>query len=86
MFNAESKVYEPKVADQNGVSGTAFTDYIDVKLPTEAISLEAKLLNDLEPSADVAVLNAVGVEFYQKVGDNYYLFASGNAMQLVDVF
>jgi hypothetical protein len=57
-----------------------------VKVPTEAISLEAKLLNDLEPSADVAVLNAVGIEFFQKVGDNYYLFASGNAMQLVDVF
>jgi hypothetical protein len=86
VFNAEAAVYEPKVADQNGVSGMAYTDYLDVKVATEAISLEAKLLNDLEPSADVAVLNAVGVEFFQKVGDNYYLFASGNAMQLVDVF
>ncbi len=86
VFNAESAVYEPKVAGQNGVSGMAYTDYLNAKVATEAISLEAKLLNDLEPSVDVAVLNAVGVEFFQKVGDNYNLFASGNAMQLVDVF
>lgn len=85
-YNQESNTYEPKVSDQNGVTGMAYTDYLDVKTPTEAIALEAKLLNDLEPAADVAVLNAIGIEFFQKVGDNYYLFASGNAMQLVDVF
>lgn len=93
-FNAEPSVYEPKVADQNGVSGMSYTDYLNVKVPTEAISLKVKLLNDLEPSADVAVLNAVGIEFFQhlsrtrfgKVGNYYYLFASVNAMQLVDVF
>ncbi len=86
VFSPETNGYEPKEADQNGVTGTAYTDYLDVTKETPETKLEAKFLNDMEPKADVAVLNAVGVEFFQKVGDNFYLFASGNAMQLVDVF
>jgi len=85
-LSAETGSYEPKNPDQNGVTGTAFTEYLDVTKATDDINLEATFLNDMEPKPDVAVLNAVGVEFFQKVGENYYLFASGNAMQLVDVF
>ncbi|MBI1226874.1 MAG: hypothetical protein GC192_16700 [Bacteroidetes bacterium] len=85
-LSAETGSYEPKEADQNGVTGTAFTNYLDVMKETDEINLEATFLNGMEPKPEVAVLNAVGVEFYQKVGDNFYMFASGNAMQLVDVF
>jgi hypothetical protein len=85
-LSAETGSYEPKEPDQNGVTGTAFTDYLDVTKATDDINLEATFLNGMEPKPEVAVLNAVGVEFFQKVGDNFYLFASGNAMQLVDVF
>ena len=85
-LSTETGSYEPKVPEQNGVTGTAFTDYLEVTKETDDINLEATFLNGMEPKAEVAVLNAVGVEFFQKVGENYYLFASGNAMQLVDVF
>ncbi len=35
---------------------------------------------------DVTVLQAVGIEFYQKVGANYYQFSSGNCLKIVDAF
>ena len=37
------------------------------------------------PEASV-VFNNIGIEFYQQVGSNYYLFNSGNALQGVSVF
>jgi hypothetical protein len=85
-YNAETCTYEPKDAEQNGAVVFQYSDYLSTKGDTGAISLEAQLGGGLMPSADVSVLNALGIEFYQKVGDNYYLFASGNALQLVDVF
>ena len=85
-YNAETGTYEPKDAEQNGAVAFQYSDYLSTKVDTGAISLEAQFGGGLVPSADVSVLNALGIEFYQKVGDNYYLFASGNALQLVDVF
>jgi hypothetical protein len=37
-------------------------------------------------SADVSVLQCVGIEFSQIVGANYYNFSSGNCMQIVEIF
>jgi hypothetical protein len=85
-FKTETKAYEPKVAAENGVVDIKYTAYLAVDADTGAISLEASFPGALAPAADVSVLNAVGIEFYQKVGDVYYLFASGNALQLVEVF
>ncbi len=85
-LSQETGNYKPKNADQNGITGTAYTDYLDVLKEAEEVHLEAKFLNDMEPAAEVSVLNAVGIKFSQKIGDNYYLFASGNTMQLVGMF
>lgn len=85
-FNVESGGYEAKVPEEDGVMGIAQTDYIPVGAVTPEIVMESKLQNDLEPAADVSILNAVGIEFFQKAGSEYYLFASGNALRLVDVF
>ena len=85
-FKPETKAYEPKVAAENGVVDIKFTNYLPVDADTGAVSLEAKFPNDLAPATDVSVLNVVGIEFYQRVGSSQYLFASGNALQLVDVF
>jgi hypothetical protein len=35
---------------------------------------------------NVAVLGSIGIEFYQQVGSNYYLFNAGNAMKVQEVF
>jgi hypothetical protein len=37
-------------------------------------------------TADASVVFCVGIEFYQAVGPNYYLFNSGNASKIVDIF
>jgi hypothetical protein len=37
-------------------------------------------------TASVSVLNAVGIEFYQEVNGNYYVFNQGNAMKIKQIF
>jgi hypothetical protein len=37
-------------------------------------------------TTNVAVLGSIGIEFYQQVGVNYYLFNAGNAMKIQEVF
>jgi hypothetical protein len=37
-------------------------------------------------TADVSAANVIGIEFYQEVNGSYYLFASGNAMKIANVF
>lgn len=86
QYVAETNTYEPKEAEQNGVADIRQTEYFPLDTNTPDVALETVFPNDMKPKEEVAVLNAVGIEFYQKVGDIYYVFASGNALQLVEVF
>jgi len=44
------------------------------------------LPNGAIPTANTTVLQCIGIEFYQQVGGNYYLFASGNCLKVEDAF
>jgi hypothetical protein len=37
-------------------------------------------------TTNIAVLGCIGIEFYQEVWGNYYLFNAGNAMKVQEVF
>jgi hypothetical protein len=37
-------------------------------------------------TADASVLFCIGIEFFQQVNSNYYLFNSGNALKIVNIF
>lgn len=86
-YDAQRNIYEPLDATNNELSNVAYSGYLDV---TTAIAtstvVTATLPGSPTLSADVSVLLCIGIEFYQQVGSNYYLFNSGNALKIADIF
>ena len=85
-FNATSKVYEPKETGLNEMKAIEYSNYLPVDTVTSALSLVATLAGPPTMTADVSVVNTIGVEFYQEVNANYYVFAQGNAMKISEIF
>jgi len=87
QYDTNTSKYEPKEATQNGMSDVAYSNYLSVDTPIGAVtSVIASLPGAPVLSADVALVNSVGIEFYQLVDGTYYLFASGNAMNVERLF
>jgi hypothetical protein len=59
---------------------------LDLYAPVPATTLTATLPVGATPTVNVTVLQCIGIEFYQQVGGNYYLFASGNCLKVEDAF
>jgi len=86
-FNSTTGTYEPIDAANNEISDVKFTGYLDLFTPiTDAIEVVATLPGSPSISDDASVLFCVGIEFYQQVGSNYYLFNSGHALKVAQVF
>ena len=75
-FNATTGIYEPIQPELNEVSNVAYSAYLDIKLDIAAP----------EMTDDVTVLNSVGIEFYQKAGNDYYLLNAGHALKIQSTF
>ncbi|MBU0695990.1 MAG: hypothetical protein KKE39_05625 [Bacteroidetes bacterium] len=86
-FNAQSGAYEPIDLELNELSNISYSDYLDLSAPTATPTVVTNALPGTPTlTTDVTVLGSVGIEFYQKVGANYYLFNSGNALKVQDIF
>ena len=85
-YNATSDTYEPINADNHELSAITYSDY----LPLNALVPETVLNADVDTADpvpdDCTIMAVAGIEFFQKVGENYYAFASGNAMKVVDAY
>jgi hypothetical protein len=86
-FNATTGIYEPIQPELNETSNVAYSAYLDLIVETAAPTVltsalpGAPGLND-----DVTVLNSVGIEFYQKAGNDYYLLNAGHALKIQATF
>ncbi len=86
-YNDTTGVYEPIDLANNELSNVTYSSYIDLYSPVSTSTVvTATLPGTPTLSADISVLQCTGIEFYQKVGANYYLFNSGNALKIDDVF
>jgi len=85
-YNATSKVYEPKDQALNELKAIEYSPYLPVDQVTSALSLVATLPGPPTMTTDVMVVNIIGIEFYQEVNANYYVFAQGNAMKISEIF
>lgn len=85
-YNGTTGTYEPTQPNFNQISTVQFSDYISLNGAVPATTVEAELTVPDDIPTDVTVLQAAGIEFYQSVGDNYYQFASGNCLKIVDAF
>ena len=86
-YNATTGIYEPLDSTVNELSNVAYSDYMDLNATIPgAISLTSTLPGSPTLTSDVTVLNSIGIEFYQKVGANYYQFNTGSALKIQNVF
>jgi hypothetical protein len=67
----------------NELSNVTYSDYlpVDINIETET-TISSALPGAPTMSTDVSLLNSVGIEFFQKVGANYYLLNNGNALKI----
>jgi len=86
IFNPATGAYEPADAVLNELSKIAYSSYLPVDAVTPLTTIVAGLTGLPTLSTDVSVLASIGIEFYQQVGANYYLFNAGNAMKVQEVF
>lgn len=82
IYNTTTGKYEPVAATINELSDIKYSDYINLNAVTPPILVPTSLNNVPEMRGDVSLLNCIGIEFYQLVGTNYYLFNSGNALRI----
>ncbi|MEO6407032.1 MAG: hypothetical protein ABIO32_16180, partial [Ferruginibacter sp.] len=86
-FNAQTGTYEPIDVANNELSDVAYSGYLDLSAAiATATVVTATLPGTPTITTDASVLFCIGIEFYQQVGANYYLFNSGNALKVADIF
>ena len=85
-YNATTNSYDPMDADLNEVNDIQYSGFLDLYAPVPATTITATLPGGVIPTANVTVLQCIGIEFYQQVGTNYYLFSSGNCLKVEDAF
>jgi hypothetical protein len=86
IYNSATGAYEPAEPLLNELSNIEYSAYIPVDAVTSLIDVTAALTDAPTLTSNVSVLGSIGVEFYQEVGGNYYLFNAGNAMKVQEVF
>lgn len=87
LYNPTSKIYEPSQPDLNQLVNIAYSDYIELAnaLPAD-LNVTATLPGAPALTGDVTVLNVVGIEFYQQVSSQFYLFNGGNSAKIDRTF
>ena len=73
-------------ADLNEVNDIRYSDFLDLYAPVPTTTITATLPGGVLPTVNVTVLQCIGIEFYQQVGGNFYLFASSNCLKVEDAF
>jgi len=86
QFSSGSGKYEPVEPSLSTLNDVQYSGYLDLSTTTPLTAITTTLLGSPTVTSNVAVMNNIGIEFYQQVGSNYYLFASGNALQGVSLF
>ena len=86
-YNDQTGTYEPIDTANNELSAVEYTSYLPLNTAIAAPTvITATLPGTPTMTADASVLLCIGIEFFQEVGTNYYLFSSGNALKVVDIF
>lgn len=81
-YNSNTRKYEPMDSGLNEISVIEYSSYLDLVSPVPDLTLQAVIPNVTRLESNTSLLCCVGIEFYQQVGPNYYLFNSGNALKI----
>jgi len=84
VYVAEDKKYRP-LSTLNATAAYVYSDYTPVNTSLSA-ELKASFLDGIVLSDSDTVLQCIGIEFYNRVGTDGYVFYSTGTMLLYDVF
>ena len=85
-FDTDSATYEPDAPSENGLNATVYSATLPLDATTTAISLDAVLSGAPTIPTDATAVQCIGIEFFQEVDGDFYLFAQDNAMQVASLF
>lgn len=85
-YNSTNGLYESTQPTLNELSKIEYSSYIPLNTAFTGVTLTATFPTGTTLTTDVSVLQCLGIEFYQKVGTNYYLLASGNCLKIDNIF
>jgi hypothetical protein len=86
-FNTLSRAYEVADSELDTLNVLEYSDYIQLENPIAGDTVVVSALPGAPTmNSDVSAVNVIGIEFYQLVNGIHYLFASGNAMKVANVF
>ena len=86
VMDTTENAYIRKIPRSSDPTDIQYSDYTAVDAVTSAISVVATLPNAYVPTSDESIVTVLGIEFYQEVNANYYLFNGGNAMRIEKIF
>ena len=87
IYNATTGVYEPVEPTLNEASSINYSEYIEMAVESSMpTNVYAELSTELTLTSNVTVLNSIGIEFYQRAGNNFYLLNTGNALKIENVY
>lgn len=86
VYASDTGNYEPTDPTLSELSDVQYSAYLDLNATTPIVTITTNLPGAPTMTSSASVFNNIGIEFYQQVGSNYYLFSSGNALQGVSIF
>lgn len=78
--------YEPIVPDQDTLNALDNSNMLPLDQNVSSLVLTASIAGAPVIDAQCTVIQTLGIEFYQKVGTDFYLLAQDNAMKIVNAF
>lgn len=85
-FNTSTKKYMPVDLNMNSKNDFAASDYLALGTNLGADVQITCTLDGQTIMNSSALIACIGIEFYQQLGQNYYLLSASNAMKIQDVF
>jgi hypothetical protein len=85
-YNDATGTYEPTNPDVNELSSSIYGAYTPLNAAYAGETLACSLPPATVMTADISVVNCIGIEFYQEVNGNYYKFSSGNCLVIDNVY
>jgi len=86
-YNGETGSYEPLDGSLNELGNVVYSDYIALNSTSMSNqNIENSLPGLPTMNENVSVLACVGIEFFQKIGENYYLLNEGNCLKIQSIF
>lgn len=86
VHNDTLNSYEPSVPAQDTLNAIKYSGILSLSANTPVQTLTATIPGSLVMDPACSVVQCLGIEFYQQVGVDYYLFAQDRALKVINVF